>query len=55
MILSKRKKSDKFLNINNPEKNLNSYKRKIFNPIPDSEKKKNIINITIMYLITRFK
>ena len=46
-IIEKKEKaiSDEFKNFNNPEKNLNSYKRKIFNPIPDSEKKKNIINL----------
>ena len=37
--------SNKSINSYNPEKNGNANKRKIFNPIPDSQKEKNIINL----------
>ena len=42
---SKKYHSNKNLNRFNPEKNTHPNKRKIFNPIPDSEKEKNIINL----------
>ena len=37
--------SNKSINSYNPEKNGYANKRKIFNPIPDSQKEKNIINL----------
>ena len=42
---SKKYHSNKNVNSFNPDKNILSNKRKIFNPIPDSEKEKNIINL----------
>ena len=47
-IISSNKKnsnSNKTINSYNPEKNGYANKRKIFNPIPDSQKEKNIINL----------
>ena len=42
---SKNDNSNKSINSYNPEKTGYANKRKIFNPIPDSEKEKNIINL----------
>ena len=43
---AKSNNNNKQINDYNPEKNKNnSIKRKIFNPLPDSEKEKNIINL----------
>ena len=42
---NKKAHSNKTINRYNPEKTNYSNKRKVFNPIPDSERKKNIINL----------